>query len=172
MTNPLTPEAFLAALGLQTLQDVFEENAIDAALLFTLDKDDLDDLNISDEKIATLLWGVAHIQALRAWLEEVGLPEYLGTLAQSQVELAKIATLSKEDLKNMGILKIGHRKRLLAHAPRIDEDEAAAADAESPVERKPSAEPPLEKEADEPKPEKEADEPKPEKEPAEPTPEK
>jgi len=117
MTSPMTSQAFLALLDLESLQDIFVANAIDSETLFSLEEDDLLELGIPGAEIVKILWGVQHIPALNQWLIRLNLSEHLGVFTRHQIALSEVSKLDKAALNAMGIDKLGHRKRLLAHAP-------------------------------------------------------
>ena len=50
---------------------------------------------------------------VRAWLEDLGLGRYAETFAENGVDLDLLPELSNEDLKDLGITRLGDRKRLL-----------------------------------------------------------
>ncbi|EIG63560.1 AAA family ATPase [Bradyrhizobium sp. WSM1253] len=50
---------------------------------------------------------------VRAWLEHLGLGRYAETFAQSGVDFDLLPDLSNSDLKDLGIARLGDRKRLL-----------------------------------------------------------
>jgi class 3 adenylate cyclase/predicted ATPase len=50
---------------------------------------------------------------VRAWLEDLGLGRYAETFAENGVDLDLLPELSNEDLKDLGIERLGDRKRLL-----------------------------------------------------------
>ena len=51
---------------------------------------------------------------LTAWLEQLGLGEYAGAFAANHITAAGLADLTADDLKELGVASLGHRKRLLA----------------------------------------------------------
>lgn len=50
---------------------------------------------------------------IRAWLEEIGFGRYAETFAENGVDLDLLPALSNEDLKDLGIIRLADRKRLL-----------------------------------------------------------
>ena len=50
---------------------------------------------------------------IRAWLAELGLPQYVEAFERNDVDFGVLAALSEEDLKELGVLSLGHRKKLL-----------------------------------------------------------
>ncbi len=84
---------------------------------------------------------------IAVWLESLGLGQYAENFATNDIDAETITTLDRDDLKELGIASLGHRKRLLAAiealrgdappleaepqstglpAPSLDEDNAAA----------------------------------------------
>lgn len=117
MKNSLTSEVFLAALELELLLEIFVANAIDSATLFSLESGDLQALGLEAADVDKILWGVANIPALNAWLEPLHSTEYLPAFSRNQIALSEISSLNDAQLREIGIDKIGHRERLLKHAP-------------------------------------------------------
>jgi len=50
---------------------------------------------------------------IRQWLSELGLEEYAATFSDNDIDLDLAADLGDQDLKDLGIASMGHRKRLL-----------------------------------------------------------
>lgn len=55
-------------------------------------------------------WGVAEVVT---WLETMQLGEYVDTFTRNDVRGKELLTLSRRDLKELGIVKVGHVKRIL-----------------------------------------------------------
>ena len=49
-----------------------------------------------------------------AWLRSIGLGEYAEVFVNNHIDDAVLPTLTSEDLKELGVVSIGHRKKLLA----------------------------------------------------------
>ncbi len=64
---------------------------------------------------------------VRAWLEELGLGNYARAFAENDVDAATLPALTAEDLKEIGIASVGHRRRLLAAIAALADGEAEAA---------------------------------------------
>ena len=62
---------------------------------------------------------------VRAWLEDHGLGQYAEAFASNDVDAEVLRTLTADDLKELGVASLGHRKKLLA---AITELAAAAND--------------------------------------------
>lgn len=55
-------------------------------------------------------WGVAEVVT---WLETMQLGEYVETFTRNDVRGKELLTLTRRDLKELGITKVGHVKRIL-----------------------------------------------------------
>ena len=55
-------------------------------------------------------WGVTEVVT---WLETMGLGEYVETFTRNDVRGKELLTLTRRDLKELGIVKVGHVKRIL-----------------------------------------------------------
>ncbi|CAB3793758.1 adenylate/guanylate cyclase domain-containing protein [Pararobbsia alpina] len=64
------------------------------------------------------------------WLQALGLEQYAPAFAENDIDLAILAQLSDADLKELGIVSLGHRKRMLA---AIADQRAAAPYAATPA---------------------------------------
>ena len=62
---------------------------------------------------------------VRAWLESLGLDAYANAFAANDVDAAVLPSLTSDDLRDMGVTSVGHRRRLL--------DAIAALNAPAPV---------------------------------------
>jgi class 3 adenylate cyclase/tetratricopeptide (TPR) repeat protein len=51
---------------------------------------------------------------IHQWLDDVGLEQYARAFVDNDIDLAVLPQLSDADLKELGVLSLGHRKRLLA----------------------------------------------------------
>jgi class 3 adenylate cyclase/pimeloyl-ACP methyl ester carboxylesterase len=61
---------------------------------------------------------------VRAWLEHQGLGRYAQVFAANDVDDEVLRTLTADDLKELGVASLGHRKRLLAAIAALDRPEA------------------------------------------------
>ena len=50
---------------------------------------------------------------MRAWLESLGLGVYVQAFAQNDVDAALLPSLTSDDLRDIGVTSVGHRRRLL-----------------------------------------------------------
>lgn len=55
-------------------------------------------------------WGVSEVVT---WLETMQLGEYVETFTRNDVRGKELLTLTRRDLKELGVIKIGHYKRIL-----------------------------------------------------------
>ena len=49
---------------------------------------------------------------VRQWLDSLGLDQYADAFERNAIELDQLATLSDEELKELGVSALGHRKRI------------------------------------------------------------
>ena len=49
---------------------------------------------------------------VRQWLDSLGLGQYADAFERNAIELDQLATLSDEELKELGVSALGHRKRI------------------------------------------------------------
>jgi class 3 adenylate cyclase len=54
-----------------------------------------------------------------AWLDALGLGEYAPRFRENDVDLAVVADLTTDDLRELGVTSIGHRRRILAAAESL-----------------------------------------------------
>ncbi|MGH6921407.1 MAG: adenylate/guanylate cyclase domain-containing protein, partial [Geminicoccaceae bacterium] len=57
---------------------------------------------------------------VRAWLEGHDLGQYAEVFASNDIDAGILCTLTADDLKELGIASLGHRKKLLAGIARLD----------------------------------------------------
>lgn len=58
-------------------------------------------------------------RAVEGWLAELGMAEYAAAFAENAVTLDLLPTLTADDLRDLGVTKIGHRRRLLNAASAL-----------------------------------------------------
>jgi hypothetical protein len=73
---------------------------------------------------------------LAAWLRELGLERYEQSFRDNQIDARTLPQLTAEDLKELGVNAVGHRRLLLQaiaalSAPHITDDHAGTASAVS-----------------------------------------
>jgi hypothetical protein len=54
-----------------------------------------------------------------AWLRELGLEQYEAAFRENAVDAELLPKLTTDDLKEMGVVPIGHRRRLLEAIVRL-----------------------------------------------------
>ena len=67
------------------------------------------------------------MQQTADWLERLGLGQYAQRFAENDIDFALFTKLTDADLKELGVISLGHRKRLL-EAARIEERMGAQTD--------------------------------------------
>ena len=63
---------------------------------------------------------------VRTWLEDHGLGQYAEAFASNDVDAEVLRTLTADDLKELGVTSLGHRKKLLAAIAELDATGEAA----------------------------------------------
>jgi SAM domain (Sterile alpha motif) len=75
-----------------------------------------------------------------AWLQDLGLERYVPAFRENEIDESVLPSLTEEDLKDLGVTLVGHRKRLLhaiaalGAAPRAAAVTAASREAPAPAE--------------------------------------
>src|SRR3954465_10118797 len=67
---------------------------------------------------------------VEAWLKSLGLEQYAAAFHENDVDAEVLPTLTADDLKEMGIISIGHRRRLLEAITKLRIDSASSQAAE------------------------------------------
>ena len=57
------------------------------------------------------------------WLRGLGLDEYVEAFASNEIDASVLPSLTSEDLKEVGVVKIGHRRRLLDAIAALKEED-------------------------------------------------
>jgi class 3 adenylate cyclase/tetratricopeptide (TPR) repeat protein len=60
------------------------------------------------------------------WLQELGLERYEATFRENDVDAELLPTLTADDLKDLGVTSLGHRRRLLQAIAKLRDDDAAS----------------------------------------------
>jgi class 3 adenylate cyclase len=68
---------------------------------------------------------------IAAWLSELGLERYIQAFEANDVDAAVLRTLSADDLKELGVISLGHRKKLLEAIAGLTQQTSAAPDADA-----------------------------------------
>jgi len=56
---------------------------------------------------------------IEGWLTELGLPDYAAAFKANDIDGAVLASLTSEDLREIGVASVGHRRRILEAAARL-----------------------------------------------------
>jgi hypothetical protein len=51
---------------------------------------------------------------IKAWLQNIGLEQYADRFQENNIDVSVLPTLTDEDLKELGIESLGHRKAIIA----------------------------------------------------------
>ena len=73
---------------------------------------------------------------VESWLNDLGLGQYAGAFGANDIDDETLASLDGDDLRELGVASLGHRKKLLAAIGRLadgDADVAPRAPRESPA---------------------------------------
>jgi hypothetical protein len=66
---------------------------------------------------------------VRAWLQQPGLERFADTFAANDIDAETLRSLTAEDLRELGVASLGHRKRLLDAVASLLEPAPATAKA-------------------------------------------
>jgi hypothetical protein len=55
---------------------------------------------------------------IAAWLHDLGLEQYEPAFRANEIDAKVLPSLTSEDLREIGVVLIGHRRRLLEASPR------------------------------------------------------
>src|SRR6516165_12161253 len=61
------------------------------------------------------------------WLRELGLEQYEAIFRESDIDASVLSSLTNEDLKEIGVASLGHRRKLLGAIAVLQDEEAGAA---------------------------------------------
>ena len=53
------------------------------------------------------------MQQIADWLEKLGMPEYAERFAENDIDFAILSDLTDQDLEKIGVVSLGHRRKLL-----------------------------------------------------------
>jgi class 3 adenylate cyclase len=65
-------------------------------------------------------------QEITAWLEKLGMSEYARRFAENDIDLTLLGELTDQDLKELGVASLGHRRKILKAVAALDRASAAA----------------------------------------------
>ena len=71
------------------------------------------------------------MQTVSQWLDQLGLAQYAEVFERNAVDFDLLCELTDEDLEKVGVLPLGHRKKLLKAIAGLDGTKASAAKAQS-----------------------------------------
>ena len=57
------------------------------------------------------------MQQIADWLEKLGMSEYAQRFAENDIDFAILGDLTDQDLKELGVSSLGHRRKLLRRLP-------------------------------------------------------
>ena len=66
---------------------------------------------------------------VEAWLTDLGLDQYAEAFAENEIDGETLPALTGDDLKEIGVGPLGHRKKLLAAITELASEEPLAAPA-------------------------------------------
>jgi serine/threonine protein kinase/tetratricopeptide (TPR) repeat protein len=78
---------------------------------------------------------------IKQWLDSLGLDQYLSTFVENDIDNEILLTLNTEDLREMGITSLGHRKRMLAAISQLEQRTAVSAQDKSATQHSSSEQP-------------------------------
>ena len=84
------------------------------------------------------------MQQVSDWLEKLGMAEYAQRFADNDIDFSILRELTDQDLEKIGVVSLGHRRRILKAIAALNGPAAAAAQASAPSAAKPAAVAPLE----------------------------
>jgi hypothetical protein len=67
------------------------------------------------------------MQQVIDWLEKLGMSEYAQRFADNDIDFSILGDLTDQDLKDLGVASLGHRRRILRAIADLDRPEATAA---------------------------------------------
>ncbi|TVQ54546.1 MAG: adenylate/guanylate cyclase domain-containing protein [Rhodobacteraceae bacterium] len=71
---------------------------------------------------------VAAMDDVRAFLDRIGFAQYADAFAKNDIDMALLAELTPNDLKELGVASLGHRKKILSSVRQIIIEKSAQAD--------------------------------------------
>jgi hypothetical protein len=74
------------------------------------------------------------------WLKSLGLEQYEAAFRENAVDAELLPTLTADDLKDLGVTLVGHRRRLLDAVAKLHDDSASSQAAEASRDHPASAE--------------------------------
>jgi class 3 adenylate cyclase/predicted ATPase len=81
------------------------------------------------------------MQQVTDWLEKLGMSEYAQHFADNDIDFSILHDLTDQDLKDLGVASLGHRRKILRAIAELDRPEATAAPAAAAAPPSPSPTP-------------------------------
>src|SRR4029079_6385706 len=72
--------------------------------------------------------GRCRMQQVADWLETLGLGQYAQRFAENDITLAILPELTDQDLKELGVISLGHRRQLLRAIAELPNAEKGASE--------------------------------------------
>jgi hypothetical protein len=66
------------------------------------------------------------MQQVTDWLEKLGMSEYAQRFADNDIDFSILGDLTDQDLKDLGVTSLGHRRKILRAIAELDRPEATA----------------------------------------------
>ena len=63
---------------------------------------------------------------VKGWLKNLGLEQYAAAFHENAVDIEVLPTLTNDDLREMGVIPIGHRRRLLDAIAKLQNDSTSS----------------------------------------------
>jgi SAM domain (Sterile alpha motif) len=67
------------------------------------------------------------MQQVANWLEKLGMSEYAQRFADNDIDFSILRDLTDQDLKDLGVASLGHRRKILRAIAKLDRPEATVA---------------------------------------------
>jgi SAM domain (Sterile alpha motif) len=67
------------------------------------------------------------MQQVTDWLEKLEMSEYAQRFADNDIDFSMLGHLTDQDLKDLGVTSLGHRRKILRAIAELDSPEAAVA---------------------------------------------
>jgi class 3 adenylate cyclase/predicted ATPase len=77
--------------------------------------------------------GAGPMQYISDWLEGLGMSAYVQRFAENDIDFSILPELTDEDLEKIGVVSLGHRRKILRAIAELNDAPADAASASSPV---------------------------------------
>src|SRR5215472_5339868 len=81
---------------------------------------------------------VAAMQQIADWLKELGMSEYCERFVENHIDLRILRELTDQDLKDLGVVSLGHRRKMLRAIRNLDNVSVVATAPSVPVEIEPA----------------------------------